>query len=252
MKTAGFLVRLFCVVSGFLTNIVHGGRCSSCHERDKTVTDASLLISEDYAHKRQQLRLERQARVGILRNLNAPPRPPMRRANLMGKWMNLRSSRRPKSGQVITAIEAIYAEAGIKATSVENIVQSRDDGTVESIDISSLMSSVANLGTSAPVRNAFGANMRPDREIAPLPVAPAPEPSILSRDAWLDHMPTEDEVKETGQRSDEAVATALRPPRYRALLSPALSLLRNLFLVVLGLFLALAILTAIQGMPMMN
>lgn len=216
------------------------------------MTDASLLISEDHALKRQQLRLERQARVGILRNLNAPPRPPARRANLMGKWMNLRSSRRPQSGQVITAVEAICAEAGIEAASVENIVQSRDDGTVESIDIAGLMSSVANLGQAAPVRNSFGANMRPDRDIAPPPVAPAPEPSILSRDAWLDHVPTEDDDEDTAPAMAETANSAFRPPRYRALLSPALSLLRNLFLVVLGLFLALAILTAIQGMPAMN
>ncbi|KPQ06920.1 MAG: hypothetical protein HLUCCA12_08085 [Rhodobacteraceae bacterium HLUCCA12] len=39
-------------------------------------------------------RAKRQARVGLLRNPNAPPRPPARKARLMGKWPELRSSRR--------------------------------------------------------------------------------------------------------------------------------------------------------------
>jgi len=49
------------------------------------------------AISRRALWLERQARVGILRNPNAPPRPPPRKAALMGKWPRLRSGRRPLS-----------------------------------------------------------------------------------------------------------------------------------------------------------
>jgi len=41
--------------------------------------------------------LARQARVGILRNPNALPRPPQRRASLMGKWPSLQSTRRPQA-----------------------------------------------------------------------------------------------------------------------------------------------------------
>jgi len=41
--------------------------------------------------------LARQARVGILRNPNTPPRPPQRKARLTGKWTNLQSSRRPQA-----------------------------------------------------------------------------------------------------------------------------------------------------------
>lgn len=43
-------------------------------------------------------RASRQARVGILRNPNAPRVPPPHRPPLSGKWMRLRSSRRPLAG----------------------------------------------------------------------------------------------------------------------------------------------------------
>jgi hypothetical protein len=46
------------------------------------------------AVSRQQLRLDRQARVGILRNLHEPPRLPPRKASLTGKWLDMRSRRR--------------------------------------------------------------------------------------------------------------------------------------------------------------
>lgn len=48
----------------------------------------------DGAPSRHQMRLDRQARVGILRNLREPPRLPPRKAPLTGKWMDLRSARR--------------------------------------------------------------------------------------------------------------------------------------------------------------
>lgn len=46
-----------------------------------------------FAARRARL-LARQARVGILRNPNDPPRPPLRKAQLMGKWPSLQSARR--------------------------------------------------------------------------------------------------------------------------------------------------------------
>ncbi len=47
------------------------------------------------AAARRARMLDRQARIGILRNPNTPPRPPQRKARLMGKWPNLQSTRRP-------------------------------------------------------------------------------------------------------------------------------------------------------------
>lgn len=40
------------------------------------------------------MRLDRQARVGILRNLREPPRLPPRKAPLTGTWLDMRSRRR--------------------------------------------------------------------------------------------------------------------------------------------------------------
>lgn len=51
--------------------------------------------------------LERQARVGILRNPNAPPRPPQRKARLTGKWPSLQSTRRPQSPPPPVAAQTI-------------------------------------------------------------------------------------------------------------------------------------------------
>jgi hypothetical protein len=52
------------------------------------------LLTPPDAPTRHQLRLDRQARVGILRNLKEPPRLPPRKAALTGKWLDLRSRRR--------------------------------------------------------------------------------------------------------------------------------------------------------------
>lgn len=49
------------------------------------------------AAARRDRALERQARVGILRNPNNPPLPPQRKARLTGKWPNLQSTRRPQA-----------------------------------------------------------------------------------------------------------------------------------------------------------
>jgi len=49
------------------------------------------------AAARLALMRERQARVGILRNPNTPPRPPQRKARLTGKWPSLQSTRRPQT-----------------------------------------------------------------------------------------------------------------------------------------------------------
>ena len=55
--------------------------------------------------------LVRQHRLGILYNPNRAPAPPARRARLMGKWLSLRSSRRPRTDAFLDAVEACHAMA---------------------------------------------------------------------------------------------------------------------------------------------
>jgi hypothetical protein len=65
------------------------------------------LLTPPDAPTRHQLRLDRQARVGILRNLKEPPRLPPRKAALTGKWLDLRSRRRlRRQGVELTATDA--------------------------------------------------------------------------------------------------------------------------------------------------
>ncbi len=62
------------------------------------------------AATRRQLRLDRQARVGILRNLNEPPRLPPRKASLTGKWLDLRSRRRLRQQGIELALTEVLSE----------------------------------------------------------------------------------------------------------------------------------------------
>ncbi len=55
--------------------------------------------------------LARQQRLGILYNPNRAPAPPARRARLMGKWLSLKSSRRPRADVIRDNLEACDAVA---------------------------------------------------------------------------------------------------------------------------------------------
>jgi hypothetical protein len=66
------------------------------------------------ASSRHQMRLDRQARVGILRNLKEPPRLPPRRTSLTGKWLDLRSRRRLQRDR-IEPLASPEAEPGQEA-----------------------------------------------------------------------------------------------------------------------------------------
>lgn len=135
----------------------------------------------DTASARRQSRLDRQARVGILRNPNDPPRPPPRKAPLMGRWLSLRSGRRPPPAQVEGAARAVVAQAADQAGQpAPDLALRRDaDGQLAGIDIAQLMASVDGLGTQKPVRTPYAAQMRPDMPAAP-PRRPDPAPTILS------------------------------------------------------------------------
>lgn len=59
--------------------------------------DADAAEASRHAEQQIALRRARQARVGLLRNPNRTPPPPVRRTPLIGRHLSLRSSRRPRA-----------------------------------------------------------------------------------------------------------------------------------------------------------
>jgi len=118
-------------------------------------------------------RLDRQTRVGILPNPNRAEMPPAHRPPLMGRWMKLRSSRRP-AGQAAdrdTAPDQTVAETGRPDPMDLPIVES-DMGEIARIDIPRLMAAVADLGHKAPAREPITA-----QSLGKGRTGPAPGPS---------------------------------------------------------------------------
>jgi hypothetical protein len=119
--------------------------------------------------------MDRQARVGILRNLNRPPLPPTHCPPLIGRWMPLRSSRRPPQPEGADTGGAggtgpqpdarDHAETG-----VGGFVQTGSDG-ISGIDIDRLIASVEAMGQKSGTRVPFG------------PQTAAPKP-VLDR-SWM-------------------------------------------------------------------
>lgn len=91
---------------------------------------------------RRAQRQERQARVGILRNPNRVPNPPPHRPPLMGKWLPLRSSRRPPERAEEEEAPPPAPEAEADAASV----LADADGAIRGIDLDRLMNSIEGLG----------------------------------------------------------------------------------------------------------
>jgi hypothetical protein len=144
-----------------------------------TTFDPDTAAKPARAGVRARLRQERQARVGILRNPNHPPVPPLRRAPLMGKWPNLRSSRRP--APVDPAAPELTPNP--PPVAVEDALHRAADGTVARIDVHTLMASVDGLGTAKPARAAFASEYRHDLD-APAQ-APVARPPRLRRVAGM-------------------------------------------------------------------
>jgi hypothetical protein len=86
------------------------------------------------AFSRQQMRLDRQARVGILRNPKEPPRLPPRKAVLTGKWLDLRSRRRLRRDGLDLGPAPDMGEGTAGAT----LLRARN-GRIAAIDIDRLM-----------------------------------------------------------------------------------------------------------------
>ncbi|GAB4268533.1 MAG: hypothetical protein Kow0013_19370 [Pararhodobacter sp.] len=181
------------------------------------VTDTTLDQPSDPPTLRARMRQERQARVGILRNTNQPPRPPARRAKLMGKWLNLRSSRRPHprtepAAQPAAPAKVAQPHAPANDAAAEPFVgvSLAADGSVAAIDVKSLMASVEGYGTAQPVRAAFASEFRHDvaRPAKQIETPRSTRPSILSPEAW------EDDDDEDEDEAPEASAPApTRVPR---------------------------------------
>lgn len=104
-------------------------------------------------------RRERQARVGILRNPNSPPAPPARRVALTGKWMRLRSTRRPSTRSAPQELEG-----------VEPVPFVTEGGMGPRINLEALQQTVAGL-SAKPQRKAFAQGFRPGLP----PAEPAPQ-----------------------------------------------------------------------------
>lgn len=176
---------------------------------------------------RRRERQERQARVGILRNHNDPPRPPLRHARLMGRWPDLRSARRPHPADGDAAAEGVPAEAETPPRDAP--------ASAPVIDIAGLMASVEGLGNTAPARQSFAAEMRADGA-AEAPPPPA-KPAILTAEAWLDDVADPDE---------DALVKALRDDDPPAAPAPALvRRLRGFWIVLMGVVLAFVVLVLV-------
>ena len=187
-------------------------------------------------------RLDRQARVGILRNLNPVPRPPARRPALTGRWPSLRSSRRPPENRVEQAAQDYHCAATQGQHALpETAVQRSADGQVQRIDIAGLMSSVNDVGVNPAVRVAYGASVRADGDSPPEPPKRRKRPHILTPEAWTDDTDEDDDALAAAFEVARQEHDAQHPA------PPAPSSRRRLWIVLMGLLVACAILVLIPG-----
>lgn len=159
----------------------------------------------DASMSRRLSRLERQARVGILRNPNSPPRPPARRATLTGRWPSLRSSRRPPGSVVQDAADSVVTQLSAQQDRAPQVTVK--DGKT-SIDVASLMASVEDVGTVPPSRSPFAAAFRDDVPAASPKAARPRRASILSKDAWIDDQDSPEDEDALGDAFRDAAEVA--------------------------------------------
>lgn len=108
---------------------------------------------------RRALQRARMARVGILRNPNSPPVPPVHRPQLTGRWMRLRSTRRrnPASGP----------DPAVEAPPVETVIVETRDDVIARIDVAALEDLVRDRGNVPRLRAGIA-----DHLLQPSPPAP--------------------------------------------------------------------------------
>lgn len=152
---------------------------SNADRKGPAVTLAADTPAIDRTRRRIS-RIERQARVGILRNTNEPPRPPPRRASLTGRWLSLRSSRRPPP----PSEAAVSPVAEAPPPRLEDAIRLDPEGRVAGINVPGLIAAVEGLGTQKPIRTPYGANIRPDSAVQSGPAPGRRRPAILNPDSW--------------------------------------------------------------------
>ena len=151
---------------------------------------------------------DRQARVGILRNPNAPPRPPPRRASLTGRWPLLRSKRRPPGcrGKGADLVDpAPLADNDESGQSIARAVRRAENGRVQSIDIDSLMASVAGIGRDGPTRTPYSA-IALGTEDADDPSADPRKPAVLTAAAWIEDEDGDEDDDPLGDAFSQALS----------------------------------------------
>jgi len=151
----------------------------------------------------------------------------------MGKWLNLRSSRRTLVQAEVADDDASPASAALaaeetRAPPVSDAVSITEGGQVANIDIDGLMAAVRDLGTDKPQRAAYGSDMRPDIETETTPEPAALQPSVLSAAAWAE----EDETMQ--QPEPEFFAQQRSPLTRTGGARPVYHLVRLLVIVVAG------------------
>ena len=104
---------------------------------------------------RDQLRLDRQARVGILRNPKEPPPLPLRKAALTGRWVDLRSRRRLRRQGIDLPPLAAMPHAASAPPHLP-----AGDGQGARIDIDRLMTEMDGRASTRPARQPFAHGFR--------------------------------------------------------------------------------------------
>lgn len=207
---------------------------------------------------RRHLRRERQARVGILRNTNAPPKPPTRRAALTGKWPSLRSSRRASQALVDDLMRRIMPAASHSAPKmavaappppaaaphVAPQVRTKPDGTVASIDVQGLMETIEEPRPTQPVRAPFAAEYRAAVDQSAKAIEASQTPPILRAEAWDQPLNTDT----SADRVEEPPAPRRR--RRAQVLSLILRAGLLFCLAAFGLFLAVLFLQLLSPVPL--
>lgn len=121
----------------------------------QNVGDQDTTAAEAARHAEQQiaLRRARQARVGLLRNPNRPPPPPVRRTPLIGRHLSLRSSRRPKAAPE-TAADRLAHPTDTADTPEAPLIQA-EGGRIARIDVDRLERLAESLAPPPRPRRAF-------------------------------------------------------------------------------------------------